>query len=78
MNARKLKTFAVLLGISTMVLMNSGANAKARGGDSGGGGDASEVRVNEIRSDILNWINNGGAKNLALPNSLLTVNMNLK
>lgn len=39
-------------------------------GNEGGGGDASEIRVNEIRSDILNWINNDGAKGLALPSEL--------
>ncbi|MGE3610260.1 MAG: hypothetical protein AB7I27_11775 [Bacteriovoracaceae bacterium] len=36
------------------------------GGESGGGGDATEVRVNEIRADILKWINDGGAKELKL------------
>src|SRR5690349_4136814 len=30
----------------------------------GGGGDASEIRVDEIRSDILRWILEGGAKGL--------------
>lgn len=44
--------------------------AKATGGDSGGGGDASEARVDEIREDILNWIDNGGAKGLKLPATL--------
>jgi hypothetical protein len=36
----------------------------------GGGGDASEARVNEIRSDILKWIKNGGAKGLRFPSPL--------
>ncbi|MGE3610259.1 MAG: hypothetical protein AB7I27_11770 [Bacteriovoracaceae bacterium] len=40
------------------------------GGESGGGGDATEVRVNEIRADILKWINDGGAKELKLPKHL--------
>ncbi len=33
----------------------------------GGGGDASEVRVNEIRTDLLSWIKKGGSKKLELP-----------
>jgi hypothetical protein len=40
------------------------------GGVSGGGGDASEARVNEIREDILNWISQGGAQSLTLPSRL--------
>lgn len=35
-------------------------------GHEGGGGDASEIRVDEIRSDILNWITRGGSKELIL------------
>jgi hypothetical protein len=40
------------------------------GTESGGGGDASEERVNEIRSDLLSWIKSGGAKGLVLPTEL--------
>lgn len=40
------------------------------GNEGGGGGDASEVRVNEIRADILKWITSGGAKDLSLPAAL--------
>ena len=40
------------------------------GTESGGGGDASEERVNEIRIDILNWIEKGGAKDLVLPRNV--------
>jgi hypothetical protein len=40
------------------------------GGESGGGGDATEARVDEIRSDILKWINDGGAKYLKFPADL--------
>ncbi len=32
----------------------------ARGGVHGGGGDASEIGINEIRGDILKWIEKGG------------------
>lgn len=39
----------------------------AAGDKVGGGGDASEARVNEIRSDILSWIKEGGSKGLVLP-----------
>lgn len=43
------------------------AFAKSGGGAiAGGGGDASEVRFDEIRSDIARWINNGGTKTLEL------------
>jgi hypothetical protein len=37
------------------------------GAETGGGGDASEERVNEIRKDILQWIKKGGSKSLNLP-----------
>ncbi|MBC7693038.1 MAG: hypothetical protein H7222_14845 [Methylotenera sp.] len=33
----------------------------------GGGGDASEMRMNEIRVDLLKWISKGGAQALQLP-----------
>jgi hypothetical protein len=36
----------------------------------GGGGDTSELRVNEIRSDILKWINDNGARGLVLPSDI--------
>ena len=39
-------------------------------GHEGGGGDASELRVNEIRSDLLNWIKDDGAKKLELPSTI--------
>lgn len=53
-------------------LLTSAMNVSAyEGGDVvGGGGDASESQVNEIRSDILSWINKGGARGLKLPTSL--------
>jgi len=40
------------------------------GTDTGGGGDSTEARVDEIRSDILKWIDLGGAKGLILPSFL--------
>ncbi|MGE3609038.1 MAG: hypothetical protein AB7I27_05580 [Bacteriovoracaceae bacterium] len=41
------------------------------GGDKvGGGGDSLEARVDEIRVDILNWINRGGALSLVLKENL--------
>lgn len=37
----------------------------------GGGGDAtSEMRIDEIRADLLKWISEGGARGLALPPSV--------
>ncbi len=45
--------------------------AHAQGDKTGGGGDASEIRVNEIRSDLLKWVNDGGAQGLNFPRSLV-------
>lgn len=56
-----------LITINTLGIPSSYA---ARGNSSGGGGDASEVRVDEIRSDILKWIKNEGAKGLKFPANL--------
>ncbi|WP_408095658.1 hypothetical protein ACJVC5_11490 [Peredibacter sp. HCB2-198] len=55
---------ACLMGMNALI-----SNGYAfEGGDKiGGGGDASEARVNEIRSDIVRWIENGGSKGLRLP-----------
>ena len=69
MNATYLKTllfsclFFIQLTNITTVFAKSGGGAVA-----GGGGDASEARVDEIRSDILKWINDGGAEGLTLKN----------
>jgi hypothetical protein len=59
----------LILTCSTLLISSAPAFAK-KGTESGGGGDASELRVNEIRSDLLNWISNEGAKGLDLPNEL--------
>lgn len=48
----------------------STAFAKSGGAIAGGGGDASEERVDDIRSDIVKWINDGGAKGLQLPKEI--------
>lgn len=64
--------FNKLLTLSFVALFILSAPAFAkRGTESGGGGDASEERVNEIRSDILKWVEKGGAKDLVLPKSML-------
>ncbi len=55
-------TFTVLVFSSTPLLAKMGSESI------GGGGDSSEARVNEIRSDILNWIKSEGAKGLELSN----------
>lgn len=59
----------LIAGILFVGLTNL-SHAVITGGDSGGGGDASEARVDEIRKDILKWINDGGATNLELPQGL--------
>lgn len=64
MKTNDLKKMTLLLGLTLTSLSPAYA---AKGGDSGGGGDALEGRVNEIRSDLLNWIEKGGAKELTLP-----------
>jgi hypothetical protein len=52
-------------------LVLSSARAHAGGGTSvGGGGNATEIRVDEIRADILKWIDEGGAQGLTLPSHL--------
>ena len=63
----------VCLLSAQLLNFSSQAFAKENGGGviGGGGGDASEERVNEIRSDILKWIKKGGAKGLELPSDLL-------
>ena len=67
-NLSKRLVYACLL--STQLLAYSTAFAKSGGAIAGGGGDASEERVSEIRADILTWINKGGAKGLVLPQSI--------
>jgi len=59
-----------ILGAALM-LLSTLAQAQtpsfSRGGESGGGGDPTEARVDEIRGDILSWIKLGGSKGLVLP-----------
>ncbi|MGK5084252.1 hypothetical protein WDW37_13230 [Bdellovibrionota bacterium FG-1] len=68
--------FPKLLKISPFVILtllnlySLTAHAAKEGGVSGGGGDASEVRVNDIRADILKWIGEGGAETLKLPSGI--------
>jgi len=63
----KLTPFLILTALNLVALASLAAHA---GGTSGGGGDASESRVNEIRTDILKWISEGGAQGLRLPVTL--------
>jgi hypothetical protein len=60
----------ILLVTGILSLMAVAPTFAATTGHEGGGGDASESRVNDIRSDILKWINDGGAQELNLPSSL--------
>lgn len=48
--------------ICFLLLLSTGVMAEREGG----GGDPSEARVNQIRVDLLSWINRGGAKKLKL------------
>lgn len=52
--------------ILLMASLFSQSSYAAKKGQEGGGGDTAEIRVNEIRSDLLDWINRGGAKSLIL------------
>ena len=56
----------------TLTVLNSSVFFKAAfaGEESGGGGDPTEARVDEVRADILKWINEGGHKGLTLPKDL--------
>jgi hypothetical protein len=56
------------LVISCLALFSS--LATFAGNEGGGGGDASELRVNQIRSDIMAWIEKGGARELNLPSEI--------
>ncbi len=60
----------ILLTLVLFVVSLNLVSAKSIGTEGGGGGDASEIRVNEIRSDILEWIKSGGAIGLSLPNNI--------
>lgn len=55
--------------LSSVLAFSAMAKSK-KGTETGGGGDASEARVNEIRTDILNWINDKGAVGLNFPPEL--------
>lgn len=56
--------------IFMMALMGSFSTFGKVGTETGGGGDGSEMRVHEIRVDLLNWINKGGARDLVLPKEI--------
>lgn len=65
------KAFKLLIStclVSIQLLTFSSAFAKSGGSMDGGGGDAYELRVSDIRSDILSWIKKGGPKGLVLKN----------
>lgn len=65
-----MRTLLLTIFVTSNLLTIAPSFAKATGNSSGGGGDALEIRVNEIREDILDWILDGGAKSLDLPNDL--------
>jgi hypothetical protein len=53
-------------GLTLSAFLLNGACAYA-GTDTGGGGDPWESRFSEIRTDLLKWIGEGGADDLAMP-----------
>jgi hypothetical protein len=65
------KAIGMGLGAVFFLFNLAAAQAGEGGGTSvGGGGNATEIRVNEIRADILKWIDEGGAQGLTLPSHL--------
>lgn len=71
MKPNLLKRLACACLLTSQLLISSTVFARSGGGAiAGGGGDATEERVNEIRSDLLKWINDDGAKDLSLPETL--------
>lgn len=75
MRSNLLKCLALTCLVSLQLLTSQTAMAKQTrrgngGAIAGGGGDYREIKVNDIRHDILQWINNGGAANLNLPSDL--------
>lgn len=42
----------------------------SRGGESGGGGDSLEIRFDEIRADILLWVQSGGSEGIDFPSGI--------
>lgn len=63
------KFLSLSAGLFLTAFLNMGP-ALARGGETGGGGDSSEIRVNDIRIDILKWIDEGGPQQLTLPHGM--------
>lgn len=59
----------LILMMSSMIIPLK-AFAGQEGGSSGGGGDSTEARVDEIRAEILKWINDGSSQNLNLPENI--------
>ncbi len=60
----KLTTTAIL---GALLLTQTQLSYGARGSEGGGGGNAEEMRIDEIRNDLLKWIQLGGAKALTFP-----------
>ena len=56
-------------------VMTTASFAASKGG---GGGDPTEARVEEIRIDLVKWINDGGSKGLKLPSHLTIDTYNKK
>jgi hypothetical protein len=70
-NLIKFSPFLILTALNFLTVLAHAQElrpvAQSRGNGSSGGGDASEARVDEIRTDLVKWINEGGAAELKLP-----------
>lgn len=64
--------------LAVMLLSLSIHSYAQRDSKGGGGGDASESRVDEIRADILSWINKGGSQGLKFTNGITLEEYNQK
>ena len=60
----------------TLIMSSLTSFAQGGGGKVGGGGDASELTVNEIRVDILKWIAEGGSKKLKFQDGMTSEQYN--
>jgi hypothetical protein len=64
----------VLLSLCTL----QAASTAAQGNSSGGGGDPHEIRVNDIRAELMNWIISNGSRSIVFPEGILHKDYTLK
>jgi len=73
-----MKKLILVLGILALQFTAMSALALTLGGDSGGGGDTKEIPVDDIREEILKWINDGGGKDLIFSHGITYDDYSLK